>query len=180
MTNTNVINDKQFNNTIKTIKTSSDNLAASIHEAGLFAIMQANLHGNNGFAQRLVEAMGKKHDAQRVVTWLCFFGKLGVKKGEMIYKNRKDITAENAQVFINNADATPYWDLTKQKELKETYDWLASLHAMTKRHEKMELSVKEGRDVTELHPEAYSMVKELLIKLGNVPVIPATKDVVTI
>ena len=50
------INEKQFNSTIKAIKSNAESLAQSIHDAGVFAIAQANLHGNDGFAVRLMEA----------------------------------------------------------------------------------------------------------------------------
>jgi hypothetical protein len=171
-----MINDKQFNTTIKAIKGKSDDLAQAIHEAGVFAIAQANIHGNNGFAQRLVEAMGKKHDAQRVVTWLIKFGKLGVRKGEIVFRKRQDITPENAQSFVDKAEALPYWELTKQAQLKMTIDYLALLHGLVKRHETAETSRKEGKEVTELHPEVLQQVKELLKKIGNTPKEQAFQD----
>jgi hypothetical protein len=166
-TNMTTINEKQFNATIKAINGNSEALAQAIHEAGLFAIAQANLHGNDGFAVRLIEAMGKKHDAQRVATWLMKFGKLGVKKGIMVYRKRLDITPENAQSFVDKADATPYWELTSQPQIKMTIDYLALLHSIVKRHSTAEESRKEGKEVTELHPEVLAQVKELLKKLGN-------------
>lgn len=161
------INEKQFNTTIKAIKSNAESLAQSIHDAGVFAIAQANIHGNDGFAVRLMEAMGKKHDAQRVATWLMKFGKLGVKKGIMVYRKRLDITPENAQSFIDQADTTPYWELTIQPQLKMTIDYLALLHGLVKRHETAETSRKEGKEVTELHPEVLAEVKAMLKKLGT-------------
>lgn len=162
-----MINDKQFNSTIKAIKGNSEALAQAIHEAGVFAIAQANLHGNDGFAQRLIEAMGKKHDAQRVATWLMKFGKLGIKKGIMVFRKRLDITPENALSFVDKAEALPYWELTSQPQLKMTIDYLALLHGIVKRHSTAEESRKEGKEVTELHPEVLAQVKELLVKIGN-------------
>lgn len=160
-----MINDKQFNTTIKAIKGNSEALAQAIHEAGVFAIAQANLHGNDGFAVRLIEAMGKKHDAQRVATWLMKFGKLGIKKGVIVFRKRLDITPENAQSFVDKAEATPYWELTSQPQLKTTIDYLALLHGLVKRHETAEASRKEGKDVTELHPEVLDEVRAMLKKL---------------
>jgi hypothetical protein len=166
-----MINDKQFNNTIKNIKKGSEELAQAIHEAGVFAIAQANLHGNDGFAQRLIEAMGKKHDTQRVATWLMKFGKLGIKQGVMVFRKRVDITPENAQVFIDNAEATPYWELTPQPQLKMTVDYLALLQGIVKRHTTAEESRKEGKEVTELHPEVLYSIKELLKKIGTTDIL---------
>ncbi len=162
-----MINDKQFNTTIKAIKGNAESLAQAIHEAGIFAIAQANIHGNDGFAQRLIEAMGKKHDAQRVATWLMKFGKLGVKKGVMVFRKRLDITPENAQSFVDKAESMPYWELTSQPQLKMTIDYLSLLHGIIKRHNTAEESRKEGKEVVELHPEVLAQVKELLIKIGN-------------
>lgn len=162
-----MINDKQFNTTLKAIKTNSENLANQIHSAGVFAIAQANLHGNNGFADRLIEALGKKHDAQRVATWLMKFGCLGVKGNKMIYRKRKDITPENAQSFVDKAEAMPYWELTPQKQLKMTVDYLSLLHGLVKRHTTAEEARKDGKEVEELHPEVLAMVRELLVKIGT-------------
>jgi hypothetical protein len=165
------INEKQFNVTIKNIKKNADDLAQSIHEAGVFAISQANIHGNDGFAQRLMEAMGKKHDAQRVATWLMKFGKLGIKNGVMVYRKRKDIEPENAQSFIDAAEATPYWELTPQPQLKMTVDYLSLLHGIVKRHETAEANRKEGKEVTELHTDVLAQVCELLKKIGTTDVL---------
>ena len=138
-----MINDKQFTSTLKIIKDGSDKLADSIHSAGVFAIAQANLHGNDGFAVRLVEAMGQKHDAKRVVIWLTKYGKLGVKHGVIASRKRKDITPENAQSFIDKAEETPYWILTTQAQLKMTIDYLALLQGLVKRHGTAEEKRKE-------------------------------------
>ena len=86
MEKTTIGTEKTFNSNIATIKKGSEALAQAIHAAGMFALAQANEHGNIGFAVRLVEAMGKKHDAQRVVKWLCHFGKFDVKKYEIYSK----------------------------------------------------------------------------------------------
>jgi len=175
-----MINDKQFNSTIKAIKGNSEALAQAIHEAGVFAIAQANLHGNDGFAQRLIEAMGKKHDAQRVATWLMKFGKLGLRKGVMVFRKRLDITPENAQSFIDKAEALPYWELTAQPQLKMTVDVLALVHGIVKRVITAEESRKEGKEVIILHPEVLLQVKELLKKIGSTEKIASDTGMVTL
>ena len=178
-----MINDKQFNSTIKAIKGTSEALAQSIHEAGVFAIAQANIHGNDGFAQRLIEAMGKKHDSQRVATWLMKFGKLGIKKGIMVFRKRLDINAENAQSFVDQAELLPYWELTSQPQLKMPIDYMALLQGIVKRHTTAEEGRKEGKDITELHTEVLDQVREMLKKLGNpenLTVKPANPQMVTL
>jgi len=115
-----MLNEKSFNAAIKRIKTTSEEFAATIHEAGLFAIAQANEHGNVGFGARLIEAMGKKHDRQRVVSWMVKYGKFGVKNGLIVYRSRKDITVANLDATLAQAEAVPYWELTPEKKLVET------------------------------------------------------------
>jgi len=162
-------NEKMFNSTIKAIKTLSENLADDIHDAGLFALTQVNEHGNDGFCVRLVEAMGKKHDAQRVVNWLVRFGKVGVKDGHIIYKNRKDITPETLPAWIEKAEATPYWELTPQKKLIERVDYLASLAAIIHKHKAMEKKAAEGAQVEELNVGVIKEVEALIARLTAKP-----------
>jgi hypothetical protein len=175
-----MINDKQFNSTIKAIKGNSEALAQAVHEAGVFAIAQANLHGNDGFAQRLIEAMGKKHDVKRVEKWLMFFGKLGIRKGLMVFRKRIDITPENAQSFVDKAEALPYWELTKQEHASTTVDWLNLLHSLVKREVSVNEKIKEGKEVTVLHPEVLAQVKELLKKIGSTEKIVSDTGMVTL
>ena len=131
-----MLNEKGFNGAIKAIKTNGEKLAMAIHQAGLFAIMQANTHGNVGFAERLIDAMGKKHDRQRVVNWLVAFGKIGVTNQEIVYRKRKDILPENLDAWIAKADNTPYWELTKEKPLVEKVDYLAIVLNAIRKHDK--------------------------------------------
>lgn len=160
------INEKQFNATIKAIKTNSDTLAQAIHTAGLFAIAQANEHGNVGFGVRLIEAMGKKHDSQRVCTWLCRFGKFGVSKGVLVYRKRKDIDGTNLESWLAKAEATPYWELTPQKALVEKVDYLSMLHSIINKHKAMEKKQAEGKEVVENNVGILAEVEKLLAKFS--------------
>jgi len=112
------INEKQFNTTLKAIKTNADNLAQSIHQAGVFAIEQANV-------------------------------------------------PENAMSFVAQAEAMPYWELTKQVHATMTVDWLSLLQGFLKRDETVSNNIKEGKAVTVLHPEVLEEVKALLVRIGN-------------
>lgn len=159
-----MINEKGFNAALKRIKTNADTLAQAIHEAGLFAIAQVNEHGNDGFGARLVEAMGKKHDAQRVVTWLCHFGKFGVKNNKLVYRARKDITPDKLDSFLKNAEVTPYWELTRQPDLKFKVDYLSMLTSILKRHEKAEELRDEGKEVDESNVAVLDEVKAIIAK----------------
>ena len=156
--------EKLFNNAIKQIKGQSENLAQAIHDAGLFAIAQVNEHGNDGFGVRLIDAMGKKHDTQRVVNWLVKFGKFGVKNGVLIYKNRKDILPENLPTWIENADKTPYWELTPQKKIVEKVDYLAMVASIIKRHQKVEKDNLEGKEIEEKNIDVLKDLSLILEK----------------
>jgi hypothetical protein len=160
-----MLNDKGFNGALVAIKKSSDGLAQLIHDAGIFAIAQVNEHGNDGFAVRLVEAMGKKHDAQRVVNWLVRFGKLGVKKGAIVYRNRKDITPETLPVWIERAEATPYWDLTPQKQLVEHVDYLGMVASIINKHKAVIKKQEEGKEVEEKNVSILPELEALYAKL---------------
>ena len=140
------LNEKQFNAALATIKKSAEVLAQSIHEAGMFAIAQVNEHGNWYFGNRLIEAMGRKHDAQRVVTWLTHFGKFGVKGGKLCYRQRKDIKLENLDAWLEKAEARPYWELTAQKLLVQNVNYLSMLASIAKAYEKnqQKIGIKKG------------------------------------
>lgn len=159
------LNEKTFNAALKTITGTGEKLASSIHDAGCFAIAQANEHGNIGFAVRLRDAMGKKHDAQRVVTWLCHFGKIGVKDGMLVYRKRKDIQPENMDAWLVKAEATPYWEFTKQKQLIEKIDYLAMLKSISTKHKNAQIKLDEGGQVVESNVGVLIEVEKLLAKL---------------
>jgi hypothetical protein len=162
-----MLNDKGFNGVLRAIKNTSDKLAENIHAAGLFAIAQANEHGNIGFATRLIDAMGKKHDAQRVVTWLCAHGKIGVSKGLIVFRKRKDVLPENLDAWLEKADASPYWVYTAQKKLVENFDYLAMLQSIIHKHDKViPEKIAAGFEVNETNIAALVEVRKLVEKLA--------------
>jgi hypothetical protein len=166
------INEKQFDVALKTIGKSAEGLAASIHLAGLFAIEQSILHNNASPAIRLREAMGKKHDAQRVVTWLCFFGKLGVKKNAIVYRARKDVMPEHCEAQLKAADDCPYWDKTPQKAIVFSVDYLAGIKSLIAKHEQAIEKTAQGEEVREkniaLVARLHALVAEYAPKAADV------------
>ena len=126
----NIQNEKGFNAALAAIKKSGEALAQYIHNAGLFALAQVNEHGNDGFAVRLLEAMGKKHDAKRVEKWLCHYGKLGMKAGVLVYRARRDINPETLDAVLNEAANTPYWELTEQEHHVFKFNGLSMLQSI--------------------------------------------------
>lgn len=149
---TTIQNEKGFNATLKAITTGGDKLATLIHTAGLFALAQVNEHGNSGFGERLLEAMGKKHDAKRVEKWLCHFGKFGMKGGKLVYRARRDIAPENLDAWAKKADECPYWELTVQEHHKFVFDGIGMLSAIVNRHAKAKEHEAAG-DAVEIRNE---------------------------
>lgn len=159
-----MMNEKSFNAALKNIHKSGESLAQSIHEAGLFAIAQANEHGNTGFGVRLMDAIGKKHDAKRVEKWLCTFGKFGIKDGVLVFRKRKDIGPENLEATLEKANAMPYWELTKQEHHKFHVNYLTILQGMLKKHEKAEALRTEGKEADEENIAILDEVKVLIAR----------------
>lgn len=143
---------KAFNSSLATIKASGEKLAAAVHAAGLIALQQANEHGNDGFGVRLMEALGKKHDAKRVEKWLCHFGKFGMKAGKLVYRARRDIAPENLDAWAKKADECPYWELTVQEHHKFVFDGIGMLSAIVNRHAKAKEHEAAG-DAVEIRNE---------------------------
>jgi hypothetical protein len=162
-------NDKSFNAAIAGIKKNGEALASLVHATGLFALSQANLHGNTGFGERLMEALGKKHDAKRVEKWLCHFGKFGMKQGKLVYRARKDIGPENQDAMLAEAEATPYWELTEQAHHGFTFDGIASLKAIITRHETAVKKANAGEEVTMKNEGILAEVQALLAKFDKTP-----------
>lgn len=165
----NMMNEKGFNSALKVISTTGDKFAQAVHEAGLFAIAQVNEHGNSGFGVRLLEAVGKKHDRQRIANWLMKFGKFGIKNGVLVYRSRKDITPANLEATLEQADALPYWELTPEKKLVETINYLSLLKAAVMKHKAAEAKIAEGKQVDELHLEVFADLEKLLDKYKQLP-----------
>jgi hypothetical protein len=167
---------KDFNKAIESIKNNAEKLAATIHEAGMFAIAQANEHGNTGFGVRLIEALGKKHNAKSVAKWLQTFGKFGVKKGELVYKARKDINATNLEAWLVKANATPYWELTPDTITIVKYDYLTMLKGIVAKHKKASELESEGKTVVENNVAVIAEVEALLAKFQAKPELPAVAN----
>lgn len=165
-----IINEKDFNKSLVSIKKQGESLATEVHNAGMFALLQANTHGNTGFGVRLIEALGKKHDAKRVEKWLMHFGKFGIKDGLLCYRKRKDITAENFDATMQKAEATPYWELTAQEHAVFKVDYLAQLKSLLAKHEKAVQLRSEGKDAEEKNEGLLGALKAVLQAHETAPV----------
>ena len=168
-----VITEKGFNGALKAIRASGDRLAATIHAAGLFALAQVNEHGNTGFGERLMDALGRKHDAKRVEKWLCHFGKFGMKSGKLVYRNRKDINAENMDATMQKAEATPYWELTQQEHHKFSVDYLTMLNVFESKHNRAVALRESGEEAIENNVAILDDIAALIQKYKTPVAIPA-------
>jgi hypothetical protein len=153
--------EKQLAKALNTIVTSGDTLADNIHSVGLWAIEQSNLHGNINVANRLLEAMGQKHDKARVIVWLVEFGSFSYSKEKgLSYRNRKDVSPETAQGFIDAATETPYWVFTRQAEPKFDVDMLKRLKTLLEVPTKIRAKAEEAHAEAHIHNEG--LVEQLI------------------
>ena len=169
----NVTTEKQFKKSLANIVTCGDSLARHITDSGLFAIAQANLHGNVTAGIMLLEAMGKKHDKARVIIWLVNFGKFAYSKDKgLTYRNRKDILPENVDSWIIGASETPYYEFSKQAEPEFKVDVYKALASLIARPAKVEKAADEkGKEFTLLHGDMIGALQEVLAQFT--PVTPA-------
>lgn len=137
-----------FDKTLKNISGLAESLAVDVHKAGIYCLQQANIHNNADAGQRLIEAIGKKQDKQRVGRWLVFFGKFTVKNDLLVYKKRKDITPANVEGWLQRADEMPYWDLTAQPKLMITYDYLSMVKSIITKASHIPDLEENGKTVT--------------------------------
>lgn len=160
----NIQNEKSFNSVLKAISKSGEALANYIHQAALFALAQVNEHGNDGFATRLIEAMGRKHDVARVEKWFCHFGKLGMKGGKLVYRARRDITAENLEAILKEAEAVPYWELNEQPHHVFKFNCLSMLESIVTREQTAKEKAAKGDEVEFIGPNLVAEVQALIAK----------------
>lgn len=136
----NLITDKQAKSNIVSIKANGVKMDALIHETGVFAVAQANLHGNTTVMNQLVGALNKSARKEALVTWFRDHAKVAqLKTGLLEYrKDRKlyntvpmqdkaEVTIEQA---IENANNIPFWAYTKEAKPVSSYDVLSRLESL--------------------------------------------------
>lgn len=153
--------DKRFNKNLKAISTSAESLAKLIHESAMYALSQVNIHGNDGFAVRLVEAMGRKHDVERVEKWFCYYGKLGMKAGKLVFRKNKKIQPETIDAIMAEAAATPYWELNPQRHNVQSIDYLSLLAGIIKRRATISQKNSENDDAHQIEEHNVGVLDEI-------------------
>ena len=165
--------EKTLAKALHNIVTCGDSLADQIHAVGIYAIDQANLHGNINVANRLLEAMGTKHDKARVITWLVEFGSFSYNKEKgLTYRNRKDVSPETAQGFVDAAQESPYWVFTKQIEPKFEVHILARLKTLIDLPKKTRAKAEESGKDADIHDEGL-ITKLLAVYEAHKPEVQA-------
>lgn len=141
---------KQFDKSIKAIKTNGAKLDATIHACAVFAVEQLNIHGNNGAANRLLGALNKSSRKEALFTWFNDFAmcKRNHKDNTLEYSKNKKLSHEGIDIepahAVDLADATPFYDYTKEITPASSYDVVKGIKAILSRAKKMS---KEGKTV---------------------------------
>ena len=161
----NITTETGFKKVLKTITKEADSMADDIHNAGMYALHQVNIHGNWHFSNQLILAMGRKHDKKRVIAWLTFFGKLSNTKDKgLVFRKRKDIVPETVEAWLKRADESPYWEHTPQEEAPFTVDYLSMLLSILHKH-KMAITLEsEGKPVKESHKGVIAEIEAIVLK----------------
>ena len=154
---------KQFDKNIKAIKTTGGKLDTLIHESAVFAVEQLNLHGNNGAANRLLSALNKSSRKEALYVWFNDFAmcKRNHKDNTLDYSKNKKLENDGAPISGEDAvllaDASPFYDYTKEIAPASSYDVMKGVKAILNRVKKMQA---EGKTVE--HEEMLATLKTLI------------------
>ena len=154
---------RQFDKNIKAIKSTGGKLDALIHESAVFAVEQLNLHGNNGAANRLMSALNKSSRKEALYVWFNDFAlcKRNHKDNTLEYAKNKKLILDGqpiaAEDMILVADATPFYDYTKEIAPASSYDVMKGIKAILNRAKKMHA---DGKTVE--HEEMLATLKTLI------------------
>ena len=171
----NIITDKVFDATLKSVSKHAEDLSTAMHQAGLYCLHQCNVKNNADAGQRLIDAIGQKQDKQRIARWLVFFGKFTVKNGLLVYKKRKDITEANAEGWVERANEMPYWELILQPQLMVTFDYLAMIQSIINKASKVHELEEEGKQVTEKNQGVLKELSKIMVAYAPKDKLPEIK-----
>jgi hypothetical protein len=137
-----LINDNQAKANIIELRTTGAKQDKLIHETGLYAINQANQHGNTNSMNDLVRALNKSARKEALYAWLRDHAKVvKLTTGLMEYRKDKklfdkldgilvEITTEKA---LELAEFVPFWDYTKEATPATKTDALEQLNNLINR-----------------------------------------------
>jgi hypothetical protein len=141
---------KQFDKSIKAIKTNGAKLDTAIHQCAVFSVEQLNMHGNNGAANKLLSALNKSSRKEALFTWFNDFSmsKRNHKDNTIEYSKNKKLSFDGVDISPANAvdlaDANPFYEYTKEITPASSYDVIKGIKAILSRAKKM---AKDGKTV---------------------------------
>lgn len=124
---------KDLNSLIKSIGNRGKLLDRDLHVAGVSALYHAYTHGSTAFAQQLIEAIGAAGRKGALKKWLFHFGCFMVKEDNKTFGIDKDLKAKGFDAISKDAIATPFWELTADKDDQEFVDAMAQVQSLIKR-----------------------------------------------
>lgn len=124
---------KDLNTLIKSIGNRGKLLDRDLHVAGVSALYHAYTHGSTAFAQQLVEAIGSSGRKGALKKWLFHFGCFIFKEDNKTFGIDKDLKVKGFDAISKDAIATPFWELTTDKDDVEFVDAMQQVRSLIKR-----------------------------------------------
>lgn len=144
---------KQFNKNLLAIKKSGEAMDKVMHESAMFALEQANKHGNTNFVNQLISALGRNVRKEAMITWFRSFGLLVWNDKEKVFKYSKDkkIMVESVPLSVEDAleiaESRPFYEFSVEKAEIKKLDTYVSFQAFISR---MRSAAKNGKQVEHL------------------------------
>jgi hypothetical protein len=153
---------KQFDKNIKLIASSGAKLDTLLHECGVFALEQLNVHGNNGAANKLLGAFNRSGRKEAMLVWFNDFGMgrrqkdntLNYSKDKKLEYDNQPITPEQAILI---AESIPFYSYTKEIKPASSYDVFKALQHILLRAAKMKA---DGGEVEHGNPEVMAYLEK--------------------
>jgi hypothetical protein len=124
---------KDLNALIKSIGNRGKLLDRDLHIAGVSALYHAYTHGSTAFAQQLVEALGSSARKGALKKWLFHFGCFMVKEDNKTFGIDKELKAKGFDAVSKDAIATPFWELTADKDELEFVNAMEGVKSLINR-----------------------------------------------
>lgn len=131
------MNAAQFKKSLATIKKGQARFTL-IHDAACFALEQINNHGQTTPGNQLLAVLHKGDRVEALKTWFKDFGKCKeVKDGSLEYVHKKELLWDGEKIenedMLAIAEATPYFELTKEIKPASSYDVMKGIKAVLSR-----------------------------------------------
>lgn len=154
---TTILTKEALTKGIKGYKDKAAKMDATLHQLALSALYYMNRPEvqDIGYAQRLIDSLGKSTRNETLKAWFMHNGKCTIKENIVKFSNKKDITPENWEIKVLALADMPFWskpEKSAESQLKEL-DAEAMLIALFKRLAKAEVVQ---------HPELFNRVWEVL------------------